>query len=58
VRPTDSFAAYGAIPGDPETLAKRYTLRAYTLEIAAGLFVLIGMVMNILFISMIIYLLQ
>ena len=58
VRPGDPFAAFGAMPGEPETLAKRYTLIAYLMEIAGGLFLLIGMALNILFIVIIIYLLQ
>ncbi|MFP3041120.1 hypothetical protein LQZ19_04790 [Treponema primitia] len=58
VRPRDPCAAFGAIPGEPEILAKRYTQSAYILEIAGGLFVVIGMAMNILFITMIFYLLQ
>jgi hypothetical protein len=57
VRPQDPLAAYGAIPGEPEVLAKRYTLSAYTMEIGGGLFLLTGIGMNILFITMIIYLL-
>ena len=56
--PRDPFAAFGALPGEPETLAKRYTLSAYILEIAGGLFVLTGITLNLLFIIMIIYLLQ
>jgi hypothetical protein len=56
--PGDPFAAFGALPGEPETLAKRYTLGAYTLEIAGGLFVVTGIALNLLFISMILYLLQ
>jgi hypothetical protein len=57
-RPQDPFAAFGAIPGEPEILAKRYTFMAYILEITGGLFLLIGMALNLLFIAMIIYLLQ
>jgi hypothetical protein len=56
-RPQDPFAVFGALPGEPETLAKRYTRRAYILEIAGGLFLLIGMALNLLFIIMIMYLL-
>jgi hypothetical protein len=56
--PRDPFAAFGALPGEPETLAKRYTLSAYILEIAGGLLVVTGMAMNLLFIIMILYLLQ
>jgi hypothetical protein len=56
--PRDPFAVFGALPGEPETLAKRYTLLAYSLEIAGGIFVLTGIALNLLFIIMIIYLLQ
>ncbi|GHV77035.1 hypothetical protein AGMMS49942_18560 [Spirochaetia bacterium] len=57
-RPQDPFAAFGAMPGEPEILAKHYTRMAHILEIAGGLFLLIGMALNLLFIAMIIYLLQ
>jgi uncharacterized membrane protein YphA (DoxX/SURF4 family) len=57
-RPRDPFAVFGAIPGEPEILAKRYTLAAYIMEITGGLLLLIGMALNILFIVMIVYLLQ
>jgi hypothetical protein len=56
--PRDPFAVFGALPGEPETLARRYTLNAYILEIAGGVFVLAGIALNLLFISMILYLLQ
>jgi hypothetical protein len=56
--PRDPFAAFGALPGEPETLAKRYTLSAYILEIVGGLFVLAGIALNLLFIIVIISLLQ
>jgi hypothetical protein len=56
--PGDPLAIFGALPGEPETLARRYNLSAYILEIAGGLFVLTGIALNLLFISMIIYLLQ
>jgi hypothetical protein len=56
-RPKDPFAAFGAIPGEPEILAKLYTRMAYLLEITGGLLLLIGMALNILFITMIMYLL-
>jgi hypothetical protein len=58
VKPRDPFAPFGAIPGEPEALAKHYTLVAYLLEITGGLFLLAGMGLNILFIAMIISLLQ
>jgi hypothetical protein len=58
LRPQDPFAAFGAVPGEPEVLARRYTQAAYIMEITGGLFILIGMALNILFIAMIMYLLQ
>jgi hypothetical protein len=57
-KPRDLFATYGALPGDPEVLAKRYTMHAYSLEIVSWFFLLLGIGCNILFIAMIIYLLQ
>ncbi|MDR2160142.1 MAG: hypothetical protein LBP23_08780 [Treponema sp.] len=57
VEPSDIFAAFGAIPGKPEALARRYTLKAYTLEIVAWLVLLAGIGLNVFFIRMIIILL-
>jgi hypothetical protein len=57
VRPQDPLVAYGAMPGNPEVLASRYTLAAYSREIAGGLLLLTGIGLNILFITMIAYLL-
>jgi hypothetical protein len=57
-KPQDVFATFGALPGDPEALAARYTRRAYFLEIISWFFLLLGIGCNILFITMIIYLLQ
>jgi hypothetical protein len=57
-KPRDPFATFGALPGAPEILAKRYTLRAYLLEILSWFFLLLGIGCNILFIVMILYLLQ
>jgi hypothetical protein len=55
--PMDLFATFGAIPGRPETLARRYTLKAYTLEIVAWLALLAGIGLNVFFVRMIITLL-
>lgn len=57
-KPRDLFATFGALPGNPEALARRYTMHAYFLEILSWFFLLLGIGSNILFISMIIYLLQ
>jgi hypothetical protein len=55
--PEDPFATFGILPGKPETLARRYTLGAYTLEIIAWLMLLAGICLNIFFIGMIFVLL-
>jgi hypothetical protein len=55
--PSDILVTFGAIPGKPETLARRYTLKAYTLEIVAWLALLAGIGLNVFFIRMIIILL-
>jgi hypothetical protein len=52
--PEDPFATYGILPGKPEALARRYTARAYTLEIIAWLVLLAGIGINAFFIGMII----
>jgi hypothetical protein len=55
--PRDVFAPYGAVPGNPEVLARRYTQRAYILEIISWLILLAGVALNIFFFSLIIFLL-
>jgi hypothetical protein len=57
VRPGDPFGTYGALPGEPHTLARRFNSTAYALEIAGVLLLFIGISLNILFIGLIIYLL-
>jgi hypothetical protein len=51
--PEDPFATFGILPGRPETLARRYTVRAYTLEIIAWLVLLAGIGLNFFFIQLI-----
>jgi hypothetical protein len=58
VQPKDPFGTYGALPGEPDILARRFNLAAYGLEIMGGLLLLIGISLNILFITLIIYLQQ
>jgi hypothetical protein len=48
--PLDPFAPFGVIPGNPERLARRYTLSAHVLEIISWLFLLGGIVINLLFV--------
>lgn len=55
--PEDPFATFGVLPGKPEDLARRYTLKAYTLEIISWLALLSGIGLNIFFIGMILTLL-
>jgi hypothetical protein len=57
VEPADVFAVYGALPGKPETLARRYTRKAYIFEIIAWLLLLAGIGLNALFVRAIIVLL-
>jgi hypothetical protein len=56
--PEDPFATFGILPGKPETLARRYTINAYTLEIVAWLVLLAGIGLNFFFIRMILALLE
>jgi hypothetical protein len=56
--PQDIFVTFGAVPGKPETLARRYTLKAYILEIVAWLALLAGIGLNAFFIRMIVILLR
>ncbi|MFP3090678.1 hypothetical protein LQZ21_10165 [Treponema sp. TIM-1] len=54
-QPRDLFAPWGAIPGEPETLARGYTSRGRLLEIISWLMLLVGLVVNIFFIGMIVF---
>ncbi|MDR0997845.1 MAG: hypothetical protein LBL70_02160 [Treponema sp.] len=57
VEPGDPFAVYGALPGKPESLARRYARKAYVFEIVAWLFLLAGIGLNAFFVRAIIVLL-
>jgi hypothetical protein len=54
--PRDVFAVYGAIPGNPETLARNFTRLAYVLEIISWVALLVGISLNTFFIGTIIVL--
>jgi hypothetical protein len=54
VEPGDVFAIYGAMPGKPESLARRYARKAYVFEIAAWLLLLTGICLNAFFVRAII----
>jgi hypothetical protein len=56
--PRDPFATYGVVPGNPEKLARSFTVRAYVLEIISWILLLMGLSLNIFFIGMIIFLLS
>jgi hypothetical protein len=58
LEPLDVFATYGAVPGNPEELARNYTVKAYTFEIIAWLLLILGIGLNAFFIGMIIFLLS
>ncbi|GHV06699.1 hypothetical protein FACS189485_15670 [Spirochaetia bacterium] len=53
--PADNFATFGALPGDPEVLARRYTRNAYGFEIISWLLLLAGIGLNAFFIRLIIF---
>lgn len=55
--PGDSFAPFGAIPGDPEKLARKCTRRASVLEVFSWLLLLAGIGLNAVLIGRIITLL-
>jgi hypothetical protein len=53
--PLDCFATFGALPGNPEVLARRYTRKAYGLEFIAWLLLLAGIGLNAFFIALILF---
>jgi hypothetical protein len=55
--PEDSFAAFGAVPGDPEKLARRCIRRAYLLEILSWFLLVGGIGLNAFFIAQIVIML-
>jgi len=57
-RSKDPFVSFGILPADPANLARRYAIRAYTLEALAWFILLLGIGMNIVFIILILQLLR
>lgn len=51
--PADPFAPFGAFPGNPAIFARRYTRKAYALEIVSWLLLIAGLGLNVFFIIMI-----
>jgi hypothetical protein len=45
-RPTDIFAVYGALPGDPSVLVRRYNFIATVFDITALLFIVVSLGIN------------
>jgi hypothetical protein len=56
--PGDAFAVYGALPGESEVLARRYTRKAYIMEVISWLLLLAGIGLNVFFIVIIFFLLN
>jgi hypothetical protein len=52
--PRDVLATYGAIPGNPEFLARYFTVKAYVLEIISWVLLLTGIILNTVCIALII----
>ena len=53
VQPADPFATYGALPGEPQALSKRYAKMAYVIEVIAWLMLFAGIGINIFFVNLI-----
>jgi hypothetical protein len=51
--PRDPQATWGAIPGDPDTLARGLTRRAYVLETVSWILLLAGIGLNVFFVTLI-----
>jgi hypothetical protein len=57
VIPEDPFAVFGILSDDPDVLARRCIIKAYSLETAAWIFMLGGIGLNIFFVRLILILL-
>jgi hypothetical protein len=55
--PQDPFAIFGAIPGNPEKLARKYTLKAYMFEIVSCMFLGAGIGITLAFIGLLVFML-
>jgi hypothetical protein len=51
--PEDSFAVYGAYPGETESLTRRYNRKAYGMEIISWLLLLAGIGVNVFVVAVI-----
>jgi hypothetical protein len=52
----DPFVSFGVLPGDPRVLARRYSIKAYTMEALAWLVLVSGVALNVVFIFRILFL--
>jgi len=57
-RSKDPFVSFGILPADPAYLARRYAIKAYTLEAVAWIILLLGITVNVVFIIFILQLLR
>jgi hypothetical protein len=53
VQPKDPFATFGILPANPEKIAKRCAISAYTLELVAWIILCAGIGLNIFFLRMV-----
>ncbi|MDR0475971.1 MAG: hypothetical protein LBH43_20185 [Treponema sp.] len=53
--PADPLTVYGAIPGEPEILSKRYAVRAWSLEILSWIVFAAGLAINLAFIRAVLF---
>jgi len=56
VEPGDPFATFGFLPENPNILSRRYAIKSYTLDIIAWIILILGIVINISFIGIILFL--
>jgi hypothetical protein len=54
----DPFVSYGILPANPLLLARSYAIKAYTMETFAWLLLIAGILINIVFIFLILFLLR
>jgi len=57
-RSKDPFVSFGILPSDPALLARRYAIKAYALEALGWSILLLGIVINVVFIIFILQLLR
>ena len=57
-RSRDPFVSFGILPDDPARLARRYAIKAYTMEAFAWFILLLGISVNVAFIIFILQILQ